>query len=176
MNVATNLDYAAFHFPDHIAVIEVDRSVSFAEFKRDADQIASALVSMGVQPGDHVALCASNSYAWLVFYFGALKAGAVAVTFSHLLMKDELSRTLADCEPKVLFTADEKLEDLGDYRQGPHPELVVCDHGDISYPRLAEKGASEFKTVERHRHDTAAILSRITNVQPKMIEPFVFCL
>jgi long-chain acyl-CoA synthetase len=158
MNVATNLDYAAFHFPDHIAVIEVDRSVSFAEFKRDANQVASALVSVGVQPGDHVALCAPNSYAWLAFYFGALKAGAVAVTFSHLLMKDELSRTLADCEPKVLFTADEKLGDLGDYRKRPYPELVVCDQGDISFARLAEKGTAEFKTVDRHRHDTAAIL------------------
>ena len=158
MNIATNLERAAFHFPDHIAVIEGDRSVSFSEFNRDANQIASALVSVGVQPGDHVALCAPNSYAWLVFYFGALKAGAVAVTFSHLLLKDELSRTLADCEPKILFTADEKLEDLGDYRKRPYPELVVCDHGDISYARLAEKGTSEFKTVDRHRQDNAAIL------------------
>jgi long-chain acyl-CoA synthetase len=158
MNIATNLERAAFHFPDHIAAIEGDRSVSFSEFNRDANQIASALVSVGVQPGDHVALCAPNSYAWLVFYFGALKAGAVAVTFSHLLMKDELTRTLADCEPRILFTADEKLEDLGDYRKRPYPELVVCDHGDISYARLAEKGTSEFKTVDRHRQDTAAIL------------------
>jgi len=158
MNVATNLERAAFHFPDHIAVIEGERSVSFAEFNREAKQIASALVSVGVQPGDHVALCAPNSYAWLAFYFGALKAGAVAVTFSHLLMKDELSRTLADCKPKILFTADEKLEDLGDYRKRPYPELVVCDHGDISYARLAEKGTSEFKTVNRHRRDTAAVL------------------
>jgi long-chain acyl-CoA synthetase len=158
MNIATNLERAAFHFPEHIAVIEGDRSVSFAEFNRDANQIASALVRVGVQPGDHVALCAPNSYAWLVFYFGVLKVGAVAVTFSHLLMKDELSRTLADCEPKVLFTADEKLEDLEDYRNQPYLELVVCDHGDISYARLAEKGTPEFKTVERHRQDTAAIL------------------
>jgi long-chain acyl-CoA synthetase len=120
--------------------------------------MASALVSVGVQPGDHVALCAPNSYAWLVFYFGALKAGAVAVTFSHLLMKDELSRTLADCEPKILFTADEKLGDLGDYRKQPYPGLVVCDHGDISFARLTEKGTAGFKTVDRHRHDTAAIL------------------
>jgi len=158
MNVATNLECAAFHFPDHIAVIEGDRSFSFAEFNREANQIASALVSVGVQLGDHVALCAPNSYAWLAFYFGALKAGAVAVTFSHLLMKDELARTLADCKPKVLFTADEKLEDLEDYRNQPYPELVVCDHGDISYARLAEKGTSEFQTVDRHRQDTAAIL------------------
>ncbi len=158
MNIAANLDRAAFHFPDHSAVIEDDRTVSYSEFNRDANRIASALVSVGVQPGDHVALCAPNSYAWLVFYFGALKAGAVAVTFSHLLTKDELSRTVIECEPKVLFAADEKLDDLGDYRERPYPELVVCDHGDISYARLAEKGTSDFKTIARHRHDTAAIL------------------
>jgi long-chain acyl-CoA synthetase len=105
-----------------------------------------------------VALCAPNSYAWLVFYFGALKAGAVAVTFSHLLMKDELTRTLADCQPKILFTVDEKLEHLEDYRERPYPELVVCDHGDISYVRLAEKGSPSFRTVDRDRQDTAAIL------------------
>jgi long-chain acyl-CoA synthetase len=156
VNIATNLDHAAFYFPDHHAVIEGDRSVSFSEFNRDANQIASALVSVGVQPGDHVALCAPNSYPWLVFYFGTLKAGAVAVTFSHLL-KDELSKILVDCEPKVLFTVDEKLEDL-DYRKRPRSELVVCDQGDISCTRLAEKGTSKFNTVDRHRQDTAAIL------------------
>ena len=158
MNIATNLDRAASHFPGSLAVIEGDSSVSYSEFHRDANRIASALVSVGVQPGDHVALCAPNSYAWLVFYFGALKAGAVAVTFSHLLTKDELSRTLADCEPKILFTADEKLEDLGDYGIRPHLELVVCAHGDISYAGLAEKSSPEFRTVERDRQDTAAIL------------------
>ncbi|HJX38025.1 MAG TPA: AMP-binding protein, partial [Anaerolineae bacterium] len=158
MNVAVNLDHAAFHFPGHTAVIDGDRSVSYLEFNEDANRIASALVGRGIQPGDHVALCAPNSYAWLVFYFGALKAGAVAVTFSHLLMKDELTRTLADCQPKILFTVDEKLEHLEDYRERPYPELVVCDHGNISYVRLAEKGSPSFRTVDRDRQDTAAIL------------------
>ncbi len=158
MNIATNLDHAAFHFPDHCAVVEGDRSVSFSEFRRDANRMASALVEFGIQPGDHVALCAPNSYAWVVFYFGALKAGAVAVTFSHLLMKHEFSTTLGDCEPRILFTVDERLEDLGDYRKGPYLELVVCDHGDISWSHLAERGTSEFKTVDRQRHEAAAIL------------------
>jgi len=158
VNIAANLDRAAFHFPDHCAVLEADRSISFAEFHRDVSRMASALARVGVRPGDHVALCAPNSYTWLVVYFGAIKAGAVAVTFSHLLMKDELARTLADCEPKVLFTTDEKLEDLRAFRERPSPELVVCDHGDISYTCLIEKGASEFQTVERDRRDTATIL------------------
>jgi long-chain acyl-CoA synthetase len=158
VNIADNLDRASFHFPGHTAVIDGDRSVSYLEFSQDANRIASALVSLGIQPGDHVALCAPNSYAWLVFYFGAIKAGAVAITFSHLLLKDELTRSLADCQPKILFTVDEKLEQLGDHRERPYPQLVICDHGDISYVRLAEKGSPSFHTVDRDRQDTAAVL------------------
>lgn len=158
MNVAANLDHAAIHFPGHTAVIEGDRNTTFSEFNGDANRIASALVDLGVQPGDHVALCAPNSYAWLAFYFGVLKAGAVATTFSHLLTKDELSRTIADCDPKILYTTDERLEDTGELRQRTGLQLVVCDDGEISYPRLAEKGTPDFQTVDRHRHDTAAML------------------
>jgi len=158
VNIAANLHQAASHFPDHVAIIEGARSVTFSEFHHDANRIASALVGLGLRPGDFVALCAPNSYAWLVFYFGAIKTGAVAVTFSHLLTKDELAKTLADCQPKVLFTADEKLDDLGDSRERPNPELVICGRGDISFLRLAEKGTARFKTVDRDRHDTAAIL------------------
>jgi long-chain acyl-CoA synthetase len=77
MNVAHNLESAAFHFPEKVAVIEGDRKVSFAEFDRDANRIAAAMVGAGAQPGDHIALCAPNSYQWLVFYFGALKVNTV---------------------------------------------------------------------------------------------------
>jgi long-chain acyl-CoA synthetase len=158
VNIAANLDHAATHFPAHPAIIEGDRSVSYSEFHEDANRIASALVGAGVQPGDHVGLCAPNSYEWLVFYFGVLKAGAVAITFSHLLTRDEFCRTIADCDPKVLFTTDERLDDLGEHRERSDLELVVCDHGDISCTRLAERGTLEFRTVDRDRHDTAAIL------------------
>jgi len=38
-------------------------------------------------------VCA-NSYEWLAFYFGVLKAGAVAVTFSHMLTAAELPQII----------------------------------------------------------------------------------
>lgn len=158
MNIARNLENAAFHFADRLAVIEGNKCVTFAELNGDANRIASALVNLGVCPGDHIAICAPNSYEWLAFYFGILKAGGVAITFSHLMKKDELSRVLNDCRPKILFTEDEKLEELGDYRNLSFPDAVICSRGDISYHRLAEKGTAQFNAVDRDRHDTAVIL------------------
>ena len=119
MNISDMLNDAALHFPDRLAVVEDDMSVTFSEFDADTNRMASALTRTGVQPGDHVALCAPNSYAWLVVYFGAMKAGAVAVTFSYLLKQDELEKILDDCRPKVLFTVDEKLGELGNLSHRP---------------------------------------------------------
>ena len=158
MNIAFNLEKAAAYFPEHIAVIEKDRTVGFKQFDRDSSRVASALHDKGIRPGNHVALCAPNSYEWLAFYFGVLKCGAVPVTFSHLLKKHELDKILQDCIPKVLFTSDEKLDDLAGISQDRCPELVICKNGDISFSQLAAAGNPKFKIVDRHRLDTAAIL------------------
>lgn len=158
MNIATILDSSAYHFPDYIAVIEGDKEVSYAEFKKDTDQMASALAASGLNPGEHVALCAPNSYEWLVFYFGTLKAGGVTVTFSYQLMSEALLKVLADCTPRFIFTVDEKLEGITDYQKESDGGLVVCDHGDISFSGLMDKGTAAFQMNDRDRDDVAAVL------------------
>lgn len=158
MNIAVNLEESAFHFPGHVAVFEGERQITYTDFNHESSIIAAALVNAGVQPGDHVALCAPNSYHWLALYFGVLKAGAVAVTFSYLLTKAELSQILADCRPKILFSVDEKLDDFADAKENGKLKLVICDRGDVSYTRFIEKGSLNFQTVDRNRQDTAAIL------------------
>jgi long-chain acyl-CoA synthetase len=67
VNIANNLENSALYFSENIAVIEGDSNISFAEFNGEATRIASSLVGAGVHPGDHVALCAPNSYEWLAF-------------------------------------------------------------------------------------------------------------
>ena len=158
MNISENLERSANHFPDNIAVIDGNREFTYAEFNRDACRCASALVNCGVQPGDHVALCAPNSYAWLVFYFGALKAGAVAVTFSHLLTGAELSKIISDCRPRVLFTTRAKRNELEDFEQASFLKKMITDQGDASFSQFLKTGRSDFQTIDRDRQDTAAIL------------------
>ena len=158
MNIATNLEKAAFYFSDRPAIVEGENAFSYGEFNREANRIAGALVKIGLMPGDHVALCAPNSFAWLAVYFGALKAGAVVVTFSHLLTQKELFQIIDDCRPRILYTVDETLNDIEPLRKQSYLECVVCDRGDSSYARLAQNGSPTFKTVSRNRGEPAAIL------------------
>lgn len=158
MNLAENLERSAFYFPNRAAILESGKEISYLEFDEESNRIAAALIGLGVQRGDHVALCAPNSYQWLAFYFGILKAGAVAVTLPGTLTKSELTHLLDDARPKVLFTVDDKLDGLGDRRDRPYLEKVISAGGDIPYHRLIETGSPSFKTVDRDRKDTAAIL------------------
>ena len=159
MNIAYNLENAAKYFPDRCAIIDGGRQITYKQFNSESSRTAAALAAAGVAPGDHVALCAPNSYEWLTVYFGVLKAGAAAVTFSHMLTRAELSQILADCRPKILFTVDEKLDAFGDLKDcKPFPELVISEGGDISLAKLIATGTPQFKTIDRDRNDTAAIL------------------
>ena len=116
MNLAKNLETTASFFPDRPAISEDLSETSYKQLNDRANRVATALLQMGIQAGEHVGLCAPNSGDWLAFYFGVLKAGAVAVTLSSQLKKDELDLLVNHSRPGMMFTFDEKLEGLSALR------------------------------------------------------------
>ena len=103
MNIAKNLEQSAFYFPHRPVVSEGSSETSYVQLNERANRVATALIRVGIKPGDHIGLCASNSGDWITFYFGVLKAGAVAVTLSGMLKHDELSLLINHCRPKILI-------------------------------------------------------------------------
>jgi long-chain acyl-CoA synthetase len=157
MNLAKNLERAAIYFPDRSALSEDYIESSYAQFNDRANRVATALIHLGVKPGDHVGLCAPNSGDWLAFYFGILKAGGVAVTLSSLLKRDELKLLINHSRPKILFTFDEKLDDLVGLRGPGLIEKVISPEGDLDFEQLLSRGSGSFQAIERDRSDTAVI-------------------
>ena len=158
MNLATNLEQSAFFFPERPAVREAEGESTYSQLNDRANRIATGLIAMGVKPGDLIALCSLNSTEWIAFYFGVLKAGAVAVTLSGVLTGDELTNLVGHAKPRFIYTAEGKLQDLQGLKGSGHLEKVICPGGDIDLPHLMAMGSGSFKAVDRHRMDTAAIL------------------
>jgi long-chain acyl-CoA synthetase len=158
MNIAKNLERSAYYFPGRPALSEDLTEISYAQFDERASRAATALIQMGIKPGDHVGLCAPNSSDWLAFYFGVLKAGAVAVTYSSMLSRDELELLMGHSRPRVLFTFDEKLDELTQFREEGWLEKVVCPQGDLDFKKLLDMGSGNFTCIDRDRSDTAVIL------------------
>lgn len=158
MNLATILEDSARYFPDNTAIIEGKRTYTYSEFNNYASRIASALSGYGIRPGEFIGICAPNSYDWLALYYGVLKCGAVAVTFSHLLTKNEFQKILSDCKPRVLFTTEERLPEMEYTESDFRSDLIITEEGESNCKTLAEKGDLSFKTIDRDRDETAAIL------------------
>ena len=155
MNVAHNLERSAFYFSEQSVLSEGFSETTYARLNNRANRVATALIRMGINPGDPVGLCAPNSGDWIAFYFGVLKAGGVAVTLSSLLTRDELSLLVGHARPKVLFTFDQKLEDLAGLKRAGWLEKVTSPGGDLDFENLLETGSDSFMAVDRHRCDTA---------------------
>jgi long-chain acyl-CoA synthetase len=157
MNIARNLERSAFYFPDRPVVSEESSETSYAQFNERANRVATALIKMGVKPGDHIGLCAPNSGEWLAFYFGVLKAGAVAVALSSLLKGDELSLLINHSKPKIIFTSDEKADELAELRGDECLKKIISPKGDMNFHQLLEIGSGSFKALDKDRTDTAVI-------------------
>jgi long-chain acyl-CoA synthetase len=139
-------------------VSEGESEMTYAQLNERANQVATALIEMGIKPGDHVGLCSPNSGDWLAFYFGVLKVGAVAVAFSSVIKKDEAELLVGHARPNVLFTFDDKLDDLRGLRGPGGVETIISPGGDLPFQQLLEKGSGSFKALDRERSDTAVIL------------------
>ncbi|MCX8111498.1 MAG: AMP-binding protein [Syntrophorhabdaceae bacterium] len=158
MNLATNLEASAYYFPTRPVVRQDGSELTYGELNDRANRIATGLIKMGINPGDHIGLCSINSIDWIAFYFGILKAGAVAVTLSGLLKGQELKNIISHSKPRFVFTTEDKLSDLNSIKDICGIEKIVCPDGDFDLSYLIDKGSGSFKAIDRDRSDTAVIL------------------
>ncbi len=76
------LDQMAESYPDQYAFkyTTLDYTRTYSQFRDDVDRVASALISLGVQAGHHVAIWATNVPEWFLTFWATVKIGAVLVT------------------------------------------------------------------------------------------------
>jgi acyl-CoA synthetase (AMP-forming)/AMP-acid ligase II len=89
---------------------EGDRRLTFAALAGAADRAARALVALGVEAGDRVAVWAPNSAEWAIAALGALRAGAVLVTVNTRFKGGEAAHVIATAGARVLVTVTDFLD------------------------------------------------------------------
>lgn len=75
---------------------------TFAEVHDLARRFATLLRSKGIRKGDHIAVLAGNSAAYVVAWFGAALAGCVTATLNNMLLAEGLRYTVDQSESKLL--------------------------------------------------------------------------
>src|SRR5262245_12957783 len=77
---------------------------TFRALDDEARLIARGLVAAGVQPGDRVAVWATNVPEWIVLQFALAKLGAILVTVNTALRAQEIAYLLRQSETSTLVT------------------------------------------------------------------------
>lgn len=95
---------AARAYPDHIALLDGEESLTFAELYDAALRVANGLRERGLNPGDVVAMHMPNTYWYIVAYYGALCAGVAVAPLNPAQPATVLRTQLTDCGARAVFT------------------------------------------------------------------------
>ena len=100
------LEQAAHSYPTKTALIYYGTKVTYGQLLQYTNRFANALLRLGVQKGDRVAVALPNIPQFPVAFYGALRAGAVVVPTNPLYTERELQHQLADSGAKILIMLD----------------------------------------------------------------------
>ena len=113
--VATRIRAFAGTVPDRVALREkrfgIWQDITWGEYWEQVSLVAHALTSLGVEPGDRVAIHSENRPEWLYADVGALAARAVTVGLYPTNPAAEVEYLLKDSGSVVLIAEDQEQVD-----------------------------------------------------------------
>src|SRR5215212_7083308 len=87
------------------ALVYADRDLryTYAEFREVVEDCARALMALGIEKGDHIAVWGQNVPEWVILQFATGKVGAVLVTVNPAYRASELQYVLDQSDSAALF-------------------------------------------------------------------------
>ena len=77
---------AAKLYPDKTAIVDGASRFTYREYQERANQLAHALLELGVKQGDRVCILSPNSHFFLESYYGVTQIGAILVPLNYRLV------------------------------------------------------------------------------------------
>jgi long-chain acyl-CoA synthetase len=103
-SAAKHPDQRAIIFGGSVGSRVMDKALSYQELDDAVDRFAAAMQSLGVKKGDRVAIFMPNCPQFVIAYYGAMRAGGIAVPCNPLYTAKELAYQLNDSGAEILVT------------------------------------------------------------------------
>ena len=125
------LDTMVEKYPDQYAFkyTTLDYTRTYSEFRDDVDKVSAALISLGVKPGHHVAIWATNVPQWFLTFWATVKIGAVLVTVNTAYKIHEAEYLLRQSDTHTL--------------------VMIEDCKDSNYKEIIEELCPELKNTKK---------------------------
>jgi len=145
------------------------RTLSWRELRQQGLELAAALVDLGVQAGDRVAIMASNRIEHVLADIAAMHAGATAMSIYNTLSRSQVAYIAEHAAPRVVIleTADHVARWSEALATGKVEHVVVLDPaaaadapGALSWEDLVSRGQ------QTHDQHAAEVESRWQGIDP----------
>ena len=133
------LDQQAERFGDRDAFVHVESGAryTYSEFRDEVDRVARGFLALGILPGQHMGIWATNYTEWVLCQFATAKIGAVLVNVNPAYRTRELAYLLEQSEANALVL-------IGRFRTSDYvgmvnevvPELKDSQPGRLSSPQF----------------------------------------
>ena len=130
--------------PNHRAVVDGDRVITYEALEERSNQLANALLSQGLRQGDRVGLLARNRLEYVEVELAAAKAGLIVACLNWRLADRELRHCINLVEASVLIVQEELAQTLDRLDLKEHRRIMLG--GD--YEAFLDSGTSDFPDLD----------------------------
>ncbi|MGH1354982.1 MAG: class I adenylate-forming enzyme family protein [Thalassovita sp.] len=129
-NVVDMIRAATRKNPHAEAIVHNETRMTWARLDERTNRVANALIAMGIERTDRVAVLAPNSANYAEIFLGGLRAGACLTPLSTMASSEALQKMLVDSGAKVLFLAQQYLPLVEGFLQTLNIRKVAIDFVD----------------------------------------------
>ncbi|MFC5061079.1 AMP-binding protein [Actinomycetospora atypica] len=172
INVGDALTRSAAARPDQLAIVDGDRSLTYARFDAWVNRLAHGLLARGYAVGDALALAAGNSAEFLAVYYACAKTGVVCVPINLGWRPDEVAYVLRHSQARGIVVETQLAVTIAEaVAQVPavtdvvlavglahdDPEVLTSEVTDVASMTLTDLATDDESTPEVGIDDRAAL-------------------
>jgi acyl-CoA synthetase (AMP-forming)/AMP-acid ligase II len=116
LNLGQILKVNARKYPQSLALMDARRSFTYPETNRRVNQLANALLGIGLVKGDRVAVLLENSIEIVEIYLACAKTGLVIVPINFRLVGHEIAYIVDNSDAKAFIVHDEFSDEVESIR------------------------------------------------------------
>ncbi|MGB5965139.1 MAG: long-chain fatty acid--CoA ligase [Sulfurimonadaceae bacterium] len=166
------LENAVATYPGNRALSYLGNDIDYGELDTLVNQAANAMLQLGVEPGDRVALYLANTPQFIIALYGALKIGAIAVPINPLYTGEEVLFELNDAGVKTVIVMSRFYPLIQKIRERSLLENVVVTNVKAYFPWLTRllftllKEKEDRVEIAEGDHEFEALMARSSSVKP----------
>jgi len=156
--------------PDKPYLIWANKDLTYAEANALAQKTANAIIKLGYQKGDRIALMSTNLFEYVILLQACYKIGAAIVPTNPMYTIPELTHQFADSQSTIIFAEDRfaaKIVEIMESGKTIIKNLIILDsHTEapeikgeniMSFPELLLTGAAVEPDIEVKSEDLAML-------------------